>query len=207
MKTILIQNNKPNMAAKVQLQTSRFLFSEDITELLSEFAKIHHYDERKEYKAAWQEWIAEPDVKDALEAETERIQALGFKGNVIDKMFKSVRYYYRKKNSNQSNESDTKGSRTYNMLPESTFNKIDEHIKSQIKANLCINDEQIIESKIKPSTCFENFCNINKQLFLDMLDGEQPNNQNLNQIVERLKKAYKNRYYNIKVSIENKKSS
>jgi hypothetical protein len=193
----------PKMAPKVQLQTSRFVFSENITELLTEFAKIHHYDERKEYKAAWQEWIAEPDIREALETETERLKTNGFTGDVLDKMFKSVRYYYRKKNSNNRPEqSETNSIRTYNTLPTPILNVIDEHIKEQIKLNLHINDSNIIESAIKPATCFTNFCNNNKSLFLELLSGDIPTNENVNRVLEKLKKTYKNRYYNIKVSIE-----
>jgi len=191
------------MSTKIIIKTSRFVFSEDTVELLSEFAKLHHDDERKEYKAAWQEWIEEPDIKPLIETETERLQSLGFEGDVLDKMFKSVRYYFRKKNSTILEESESKSPRTYNTLPREMLKKIDEHIKEQIKSNLRINnDAQIIESVIKPSTCFDDFCAINKHLFLEMLDGEKATNERINQIVERLKKTYKNRYYNIKVSIE-----
>lgn len=193
----------PIMSTKVIIKTSRFVFSEDTVELLSEFAKLHHDDERKAYKAAWQEWIEESDVKPILDTETDRLQSLGFKGDVLDKMFKSVRYYFRKKNSATSEESESKSPRTYNTLPRETLKKIDEHIKEQIKTHLHINNNaQVIESAVKPSTCFDDFCIINKPLFLEMLEGETATNERMNQIVERLKKTYKNRYYNIKVSIE-----
>ena len=191
--------------AKIVLQTSRFLFSKDITELLLEFSKIHQYDERKDYKEAWAEWIQEPEVKSELDAEVERIQAQGFEGDVLDKMFKSVRYYYRKKHSKNMNDDcqdeskDNPSPRTYDAFSNHVLEKIDAHNKTQIKENVYV-DDSVIKSTIKPATCFEKFCQENKQLIVDLIDT--PTKDSAKQLIAKLKKSYKNRYYNIKVSIE-----
>ena len=191
--------------AKIVLQTSRFLFSEQVTELLTEFSKIHQYDERKDYKEAWANWIQEPDIQPELDAEVERMHQQGFDGDVLDKMFKSVRYYYRKKQSKNINDDDDKdlerSPRTYDTLPINVLEKIDHHIKSQIKSNIYINNE-VITSTIKPEICFENFCQENKHLIVKLLDNVVPTNDVVKQVIAKLKKSYKNRYYNIKVSIE-----
>jgi hypothetical protein len=193
--------------AKIVLQTSRFLFSEQVTELLTEFSKIHQYDERKDYKEAWAEWIQDPDVKPELDLEVERLQKQGFDGDVLDKMFKSVRYYYRKKHSknldDDSENVEGRSPRTYDTLPNNVLEKIDHHIKTQIKTHISI-DDAIIKSAIKPATCFDNFCNENKPLVLELLENNSGNitNNVVKQLIAKLKKSYKNRYYNIKVSIE-----
>jgi hypothetical protein len=201
---LFYDNKNFTQMAKIVLQTSRFLFSEQVTELLTEFSKIHQYDERKDYKEAWTEWIQDPDIKPELDAEIERIQNLGFEGDVLDKMFKSVRYYYRKKHSkNLDDEKDTEGRspRTYDTLPNTVLAKIDEHIKAQIKTNIII-DNSIIKSSIKPAICFDNFCNENKPLVVELLNNTFITNDAVKQLIAKLKKSYKNRYYNIKVSIE-----
>lgn len=191
--------------AKIVLQTSRFLFSKDITERLLEFSKIHQYDERKDYKEAWTEWIKDPDIKPELDAEVDRIQDQGFEGDVLDKMFKSVRYYYRKKHSKNINDDSldidehNPGQRTYDAFPNHVLAKIDAHIKTQIKTNIYINNT-VITSTIKPATCFENFCQENKQLIVELIDT--PTKDSVKQLIAKLKKSYKNRYYNLKVSIE-----
>lgn len=199
-------DNKQNLTmAKIVLQTSRFLFSEEVTELLTEFSKIHQYDERKDYKEAWANWIQEPDIQPELDAEVKRMHQQGFDGDVLDKMFKSVRYYYRKKQSKNINDDDDKESvqspRTYDTLPIDVLAKIDHHIKSQIKTNICINNK-VITSTIKPAICFDNFCQENKHLIVELLDNVAPTNDVVKQLIAKLKKSYKNRYYNIKVSIE-----
>lgn len=205
--TLFFHDNKQSLnMAKIVLQTSRFLFSQDVTELLTEFSKIHQYDERKDYKEAWAEWIQDPDIKPELDAEVERIQGQGFEGDVLDKMFKSVRYYYRKKYSKNINDDDDleeRSPRTYDTFPINVLEKIDQHIKSQIKSNICMNNKTIT-STIKPATCFDNFCNENKQLVVELLENTCGNitNDVVKQVIAKLKKSYKNRYYNIKVSIE-----
>ena len=203
-----VYDNKQSLnMAQILLQTSRFLFSEQVTELLTEFSKIHQYDERKDYKEAWAEWIQDADIKQELDAEVERLQKQGFDGDVLDKMFKSVRYYYRKKHSknldDDSENLDGRSPRTYDTLPNNVLEKIDHHIKTQIKTHISV-DDTIIKSTIKPATCFDEFCQENKQLVLELLENNSGNvtNDVVKQVIAKLKKSYKNRYYNIKVSIE-----
>lgn len=194
--------NKKSTMTKIVLQTSRFLFSQDITDLLSEFSKIHQYDERKDYKDAWVNWIQDSKIKPELDAEVERIQGQGFEGDVLDKMFKSVRYYYRKKHSKNIKDEDSNlGERTYDTFPNNVLAIIDHHIKCQIKNNIYINNT-IITSTIKPATCFDNFCQENKQLIVELIEDAEPTNAVVKHLISKLKKSYKNRYYNIKISIE-----
>lgn len=192
------------MPKQIILKTHRFVFSEPVTDLLTEFAQIHCYDERKEYKAAWNDWITESDVKTILDEEVERLYENGFEGDALDKMFKSVRYYFRKKYStNTEKEIDNDKIRTYVKLPKAILNAIDEHIKNEIKKNIEVNEDSI-QSDMTPSNSFNNFCNENKQLFLALLDvsNKKVTNDDVNKIIEKLKKTYKNRHYSLKVKLE-----
>ena len=84
------------MAQTQSKKTFRFEFSQDVIELIERFAIVHQYDERKSYKEHWNNWYTEN--KEAMEKEIERINAIGYVGDVKDKMFKAGRYYFRKKN-------------------------------------------------------------------------------------------------------------
>ena len=75
----------------------RFKFTEEFMEVLYEFSKIHQYDERKDFKEAWKIWVEENET--IINQETTRLNDLGYKGDILDKMFKSARYYFRKKSS------------------------------------------------------------------------------------------------------------
>ena len=71
----------------------RYKLDVQIIELVEKFAKLHQYDERKEYKEAWLEYIEQH--KDQIQREKTRLTNLGNDGDLHDKMFKSGRYYYR----------------------------------------------------------------------------------------------------------------
>ncbi len=73
----------------------RYKFTEDFMVDLNKFAKIHQYDDRKDFKEAWLTWVE--DNKDIVDEEIHRLLYLGYEGDILDKMFKSARYYFRKK--------------------------------------------------------------------------------------------------------------
>ena len=80
----------------------RYKLSESIIELIKEFTDIHKYDDRKTYKEAWLQYCKENE--EVISREENRLIETGYKGNVMDKMFKSGRYYYIKKKNNKMNE-------------------------------------------------------------------------------------------------------
>ena len=73
----------------------RHKFSDEFTVSLSKFAKIHQYDHRSDFKEAWATWT--DDNEDLVATETRRLTNNGYEGDILDKMCKSARYYYRKK--------------------------------------------------------------------------------------------------------------
>ena len=79
----------------IQIPIYRYKFSNDFTEGLFTFAKIHQYDDRKTFKEAWTKWTEENDI--IITNEIRRLKDNGYEGNILDKMFKSARYYFRKK--------------------------------------------------------------------------------------------------------------
>ena len=73
----------------------RYKLSDETMSLLAKFSKGHQYDDRHAYKDAWELWLNEN--RDAVAREEMRLKKLGFHGDVIDKMFKAGRYYFREK--------------------------------------------------------------------------------------------------------------
>ena len=78
----------------------RYKFSEPVVEDLHNFAKIHQYDDRVSYNEAWIQWTEEN--KELISRESERLKSLDYDGDIVDKMFKSARYYYRKKGTGEA---------------------------------------------------------------------------------------------------------
>ena len=73
----------------------RYKFTEDFMGELFTFSKVHQYDHRKDFKEAWLAWV--DTNEDIVNDEIHRLTRLGYDGDILDKMFKSARYYFRKK--------------------------------------------------------------------------------------------------------------
>ena len=80
---------------EINVSIYRYKFLEQFTQDLYKFSKIHQYDHRKDFKEAWNVWIEENN--ELVDDEVRRLTNLGYNGNVLDKMFKSARYYFRNK--------------------------------------------------------------------------------------------------------------
>lgn len=84
-------------AAAKPTKTFRFEFSKGFIDELSRFSKVHQFDERRTYKEAWQKWKSNPEIDHIITIEVRRLEESGYVGDIEDKMFKSGRYYFRKK--------------------------------------------------------------------------------------------------------------
>lgn len=190
------------MAKTQQLKkTFRFEFTEYIMDAIKQFAIVHQYDERKMYKEQWSNWYNEN--KEDMEREIERMNEIGYVGDVKDKMFKAGRYYFRKKNiknqdkeeqrecevfNNINTKNTEKKRRNYITMLESTLVAMDEHIKISLAT-----DEQF-----KPSDGYSEFCEKNVLVLRTEIQRMVVENIiDKKDIAEKIKKTYKNRYYMI----------
>ena len=96
-----INNNATNATSATnatdarRARVLRFEFSAALIEHVTAFAQMHQYDDRKTYKAAWTEWMANDEIAAIFNADVKRLTDLGYKGDVADKLYKSGRYYFR----------------------------------------------------------------------------------------------------------------
>ncbi len=161
----------------------RFKFSDDFVSELSEFSKIHQYDDRHTFKDAWEDWLL--DNEDLVGFETRRLTNLGYNGDVLDKMFKSARYYFRKKSSAEKKDPTVR--RTYINVDKELLDAIDEHII-----------EHMDDDDYQPKDGFENFCkehhDIIKTVAQQLFDSGL---RDAREIEDKVKKTYKNRYFTI----------
>ena len=75
-------------------QTYRFKFSDAVVNALSDFGGNNRGMDRKSFQKLWRDWLV--GNKDLVEEEENRLNRLGFRGGAVDKMYKSVRYYFSK---------------------------------------------------------------------------------------------------------------
>ena len=190
---------------KIQFKVHRFDFSEEMTEELESFTNLHQYDDRKIFKDAWKEWITEQTVQDKIQEEKDRLQNLGFKGDILDKMFKSVRYYHLKKNTN--NNQDNKNQETNNNdknKNKSRFSKpflqtIDTFILEEIqKSILNTNKNPTKIVTLQQSNVYLQYCKTQQSDIYQELVLLKHTYGSINPEIEnKLKKTFKNRFFKI----------
>ena len=164
----------------INVNIYRFKFNENFTDELYKFSKIHQYDHRKDFKEAWEIWIEERD--DIISEEVRRLSNLGYDGDILDKMYKSARYYFRKKSTEKKAPQKR---RAYQSVQKDLLESMDEHIKSHV------NDENY-----KPSDGFDSFCKENKDLLQEEVAILCKNGfTDSEKIKQKIKKTYKNRYF------------
>lgn len=193
------------MTNMIELQTYRFSFGKEFSDELYGFSKIHQFDDRKDFKEAWASWIEETEIKSLIHLEMKQLSHDGYIGDILDKMFKSARYYYRKKPLISSEQPERK---LYVGFPKDLLAEMDEDIKKQIASGYLNgkNKNKLIE--ISPSLAFDTYCINHKMTILNELkneassDKKQFTNSDVEGITNRFKKAYKNRFYKIRVQIQ-----
>ena len=195
----------------VELQTNRYTYDPEVVMHLSNFAKIHEYDDRKDFKEAWQKWIEEPEIKTIITDEVARLQTNGQMGDVLDRMYKSARYYYRKKKENAQKQAEPR--KEYEGLPRTILKSIDDHIYAEINDNIILSNKitDVVRSNISAANSFTNYCRLHYGVIKELLPTKEVENvtyreKNLRDeikvVTDRLKKTYKNRFYKIKVNLK-----
>jgi hypothetical protein len=154
----------------------RFKFSEEFLTILVEFSTIHQHDKPKDFKEAFETFEAEN--ANEIAKESRLLINAGYDGNIIEKMYKSARYYF--KNKDRSGNKNKNKRRVYIKQDKNFINIIDRHIE--------------ITYELKPSDAFDSFKTSNEKQFNNecVRIGEFLDKQKTH---EKIKKTYKNRYF------------
>ena len=172
--------NGTNDNSNVSVAIYRYKFTNEFMSELFKFSKIHQYDHRKDFKDAWDKWMDEND--DIIDSEVRRLTNLGYDGDIIDKMFKSARYYFRKKSTEKKQPIKR---RVYVGTNKDLLEAMDEHIITNIKSG-----------NFKPSEGFDEFCKENIDLLKEQISALcKAGFTDSNEIKFKIKKTYKNRYF------------
>jgi hypothetical protein len=160
----------------------RYKFTQEFMNEIYQFSKIHQYDERKDFKEAWGVWME--TNSELINSEVNRLTNLNYQGDIIDKMFKSARYYFRKKGTVK--KEPVKRS-NYVAVNKELLDAMDQHI---IK--------NITKKEYKPSEGFVDFCDTNIELLKEevaRLFEEEGLQKDAKTVEKKMKKTYKNRYF------------
>ena len=159
----------------------RFNFDNGIVSILKNFSKIHQYDDIETYKEAWKLWVDEN--KEIINRETDRLVNLGYEGDVLDKLYKSGRYYFRNK---KTTAEKPKKRRPYISIDYNIIALMDEHINKHIK-----------DEGFTPANGYDSFCNNYKEALTVEIITLNTNTDKLDKddLIDKIKKTYKNRYF------------
>jgi len=157
----------------------RFKFTQNFMDELYKFSKVHQYDDRKSFKEAWEIWTQEQE--ELIETEVARLNNLGYDGDVLDKMFKSARYYFRKKGTSKP---EPKERRKYLGVHKELLDTMDSHILNGRNSQ-----------DYKPSDGFVDFCKTNTEELKEEIAKLLENDMDSSEIMNKIKKTYKNRYF------------
>jgi hypothetical protein len=161
----------------------RYKFDSAFVSDLFVFSKIHQYDHRKDFKEAWDVWVA--NNEELVSSEVRRLTNLGYNDDIIDKMFKSARYYYRKKSTEKRPPAQR---RKYVAVDKDLLTAIDTHIKTGLG-----------RENYKPASGFVDFCNNNVELLkTEVASLKKAGFVNHTDMKNKMKKTYKNRYFLLK---------
>ena len=171
------------MTEKENINTYRYKFSDEFQNHLKEFSNIHRWDSASDFKESWKEWIKEH--KNIIELEKNKLIKNGYKGNVLEKMYKSARYYFKNKSDKKS---EPKKRRKYIRLDPDLLECMDLHIVRNILD--------------KPEIAFNKFMEIGTAEKYIANEKEKITQFKNEDFDLKIKKTYKNRFYNIIKNME-----
>jgi hypothetical protein len=202
------------MVERVILQTFRYTFHVDLVNEIGAFSKIHQFDDRKTFKESWNEWLQDDNIRSLINNELKKMRQNCYEGDLLDKLYKSARYYHRKKKI--ATDKPEHKRKDYESLDTDVLETMDNHVRVKIKECLHVSNvedgednKNIDISKISPADSFMHYCEENQEIILNYLwkhfsttDSKITKNDG-KLVFNKFKKTYKNRFYNIRVNIQN----
>lgn len=171
-----------NNVLKNKVKTFRFNFSDEFINMMKDFSRIHKHDNKQDFKDYFDNWFNENYI--IIESEFKKATDKGYSGDFKFKIFKSIKYYYCKKNNNISNE--PKKRRKYISMNSEIISMMDMYIQRAI----------INKDIIKPSVEFDLFMEHYKTEINSEINELSKNNLSKEDIYNKFKKTFKNRYFN-----------
>ena len=169
---------RPTGGANVKIY--RFKFSSITLNLVKHFSKVHQGDNLSTFKEAFKCWMREHH--DSMQQEAQRLAHLGYTGDITEKLYKSIRYYYSKKSNKKP---DPVKRRSYIHIDSSILKQMDVHIK-----------DNIYNQTYKPSTGFTDFVEDNYYKVRAACETiQRTHNFCDDDVMDKFKKTYKNRHY------------
>uniref|UniRef100_A0A6C0BRK5 Uncharacterized protein n=1 Tax=viral metagenome TaxID=1070528 RepID=A0A6C0BRK5_9ZZZZ len=171
-----------NSTENVQSQIFRFKFNSELLDKIEYFSKLHEHDDRKTYKEEWKKWVDTDEMSEIITAETERLNRLGYYENINNKMYRSSRYYFRKKNND--------------VKPRASFVRSSYNVSKEFisKMKTYIENEKLSKG-FSPNHAYINFIEINNDEYQNEIQNLINNGFSNEDAIHKIKKTFKNQHY------------
>ena len=158
--------------------TYRLNFSKDFQNRVITFSESVKDDSLNDFKIKLEIWCLRNE--DLIEREYINLRSMGYVGNIKDKIFKSSRYYFSKRDGKKA---EVKKRKKYTVKNDKLIEKIKNHISKQDKS-------------LKPSHAYNNFYEIHKNYINNYKDDLMvKENYSEKEAFNKIKKIYKNKFY------------
>ncbi len=196
MKGLLRNNEFYKTINTMLIRKFRYDFTEEIGKILKDFSDEHESETGKEFQKSWNIWIMSDEIKKQLKEECDRLLNEGYNEDVWDKMYKSARYYYKKKTKKEKVVKEK--IKHTNRFSTIFLKTMDDSIKNQLKHEI----EEKNEITISQPKSYTDFCNSNKDNLLNEFKRiRQEKGQIPDDIDVKLRKTYKNRFHALRKKI------
>jgi len=166
----------------------RHKIGHNVLEKLLPFARLHADLPSKEFKTKWEIWCMTNEL--LISGEEERLVADGYAGDVVAKLYRSARYYFKKKPPALDHPSlpppRKPNAKQYISLSPVILSSMDLHLR------------ETIHDSLSPATLYSQYIATHTHL-MPLLTSEAHRLRTHaglsdNEILLKLKKTYKNRY-------------
>ena len=174
--------------AVAQQQIYRYKFSEAFKRNIYNFAQINKdVEDKEQWDSNFDKWKSQ-NIQYILE-EQRRLSNMGFAGDIQlkqGKIYKSARYYFKNKQTNKK----PKKRRVYISLERNLLDAIDDDIQNIMNSKENNNN--------KPHNAYINFIKNTKYTNVINIEKARLETKKLEtkEVEDKIKKTYKNRYYN-----------
>lgn len=158
----------------------RYNFTDEFKQSIKHFSTKHKDDSFVDFKIYFERWCDE--YKTQIEDEYKILLRNGYEGDVMDKIFKSARYYFVKKSN--SKKPEKKERKKYTCKNSKFLKLVKDHINN------------IKDDHIKPSEAYNNFAEKHGVIIEDFIKSlTSDDSYDKKGAKAKVKKIYKNKYF------------
>ena len=165
----------------------RYKLAPDLLDKITDFSRLHMYSRREVFKEKWKEWLI--TNHEIVETEKQRLETLGYKKNINEKMYTSARYYFKNKLKEPvpdpiaQERQERQEKRQYIILDTALITAMDEYIIENYNR------------QFKPSTAYDEFLQLNNDIIKEEI-GRLKSQVTIDSDYKwKIKKTLKNRCY------------